>query len=182
MMFRTHIREITAAQLRALGRWHTVFNARQPVITRGDLPCCKVWTPDDGGSNIGIRGGPPYTRPVCSLVVQIIIEGVEDEANARTIDDLCEAAIHHLVEDPTWLMRFNMVTEINTTVESNTEGEVRAVTATITFGLEYDMAYEPRIPDRLDRSHFTLPIPGQPEPPDGEDKAAIEFEVEHNPP
>jgi hypothetical protein len=179
MMFRTHIREVTATQLRALGRWHRVYNARQPVITRDDLPCCKVWTPDDGGENIGIRGGPPHTRPVCSLVVQIIIAGVEDEANARLIDDLCEAAINHLVEDPFWLRRFNMINDISTTIESNTEGEQRTVVATITFSIEYEVIYEPRIPDYLDTSHYTLPVPGQPTPPAGEPEHAVEFELQH---
>jgi hypothetical protein len=178
MMFRTELREVTALQLRGLGRWHKVFCARQPVTTRDDLPYIKVWTPDDGGEGIGIRGGPYHGRPTCSLVVQVVVEGIEDEVNSRLIDEMCEAITHHLVEDPTWITRFNQITSINTTIESNTEGEMRTVFATITFEVEYEDIYVTRIPDTLDRLHTKIPIPDQPEPGDN----AIEFDTEFKAP
>jgi hypothetical protein len=183
MMFRTMLREQTAAQITELGRWHRVFNARQPLTTRDDLPYVKIWTPDDGGDGIGIRGGPYHGRPTCSLIVQIVIEGTEDEENARLIDDMCESIIHHLVEDPKWITLFNEISAINTTIESNTEGEARTVIATISFDVEYEEVYVTRILDDLDRLHVTVPIPGQPVGPDGEKGGnRIDLPVEFKPP
>jgi hypothetical protein len=182
MMFRTMLRETTVLMLRGLGRWHKVFNARQPVTTRDDLPYIKVWTPDDGGENIGIRGGPLHTRPICSLVMQIVIEGVEDEANARLIDEMCEAVIHLLVESPTYIQLFNQITNLDTSIESNTEGESRTVAATITMSVEYEVPYVTRIPDTLDRLNVTVPIPGQPSVPVGESENVIEVPIEFKAP
>jgi hypothetical protein len=176
-LFRTMLREVTADQLRGLGRFHKVFNARAPNITRNDLPALKVWTPDDSLENLSI--GVPELRGNLSLILQVVIEGIEDEANARTADDLCESVIHHLLEDGNWLRFMNRVLSVETVIETSTEGEMRTVTATITMNLQYGDIYITRIMDYLDRSHIKLPIPGQPEPPAGEDKQAIEFEVEH---
>jgi hypothetical protein len=177
MLFRTHIREVTALQLRGLGRWHRVFCARQPVTTRDDLPYIKVWTPDDGGEGIGLRGMPYHGRPTCSLVIQIVVEGVEDEANVRLVDEMCEAVTHHLVEDPTWIQRFNQISAMNTTIESNTEGEMRTVAATMTWDIEYEDIYVTRILDDLDRLQVKVPIPGQPEPGDNSIDVPIEFKA-----
>jgi hypothetical protein len=163
MMFRTLIREDTARRLAAMGRWHRVFNARQPVTTRDDLPYIKVWTPDDGGDRINIRSGLYHARPMCSLNVQVVIEGVVDEDNARLIDDMCEAVLHGLLEDPVWIMQFNQVSSVNTSIESNTEGEARTVQANIIFAIEYEEIYQPRIIDDLDRLQVTVPVPGQPD-------------------
>jgi hypothetical protein len=182
MMFRTMLREVTALQLRGLGRWHKVFNARQPLTVRDDLPYIKIWTPDDGGDGIGIRGGPYHGRPTCDLTIQIVIEGAEDEENALLLDEMCEAVIHHLVESPTWIQHFNQITSINTTIESNTEGEMRTLFATITMAIEYEEVFVTRIPDTLDRLQVTLPIPGQPTVPVGESENAIEVPIEFKAP
>jgi hypothetical protein len=175
MLFRTAIRRVTAAMLTELGRFHKVFNARAPVITRDDLPCLKLWTPDDAGENLSI--GAPELRGTCSLILQIVIEGTEDEANAETADDLCESVVHLLLEDSIWLNFMSRVLTVDTAIESNTEGEMRTINATITITLQYGDIYTTRILDYLDTQHYTLPIPGQPEPPPGEQKTAIEFEV-----
>jgi hypothetical protein len=176
MMFRTAIRELTVAQLRELGRFHSVFNARAPNISRADLPAIKVWTPDDTGDNLSI--GNPELLGTLSLVLQIVIEGTEDETNVRTVDDLCESVVHLLLEDGPWLRCMNRVLSVATTIESNTEGEMRTVTATITMSLQYGDIYITRIIDYLDRMHFTLPLPGQPETPDGKPDQAVDFDVE----
>jgi hypothetical protein len=181
-MFRTMLREQTARQITELGRWHRVFNARQPVTTRDDLPYVKIWTPDDGGDGIGIRGMPYHGRPTCSLVIQIVIEGVEDETNARLIDDMCEAITHHLLEDAAWITLFNEVSALNTTIESNTEGEARTVIATMTFDVEYEEVFVTRILDDLDRLHTTVPIPRQPPTPDGSVGNTIEVPIEFKAP
>jgi hypothetical protein len=175
MMFRTAIRELTVKELTGLGRFERVFNARAPGIGRADLPACKVWTPDDSADNLSI--GNPELRGNLSMVVQVVTEGVEDEQNIRAVDDLCEAVMHQLLEDGVWLQYMDRVLSVSTSIESNTEGEMRTVTATIAFQLQYADIYVTRIIDYLDREHYTLPVPGQPEPPPGEDKHAVEFEV-----
>jgi hypothetical protein len=182
MMFRTLLREQTVKQLTELGRWHRVFNARQPVTTRDDLPYVKIWTPDDGGDGIGIRGMPYHGRPTVSLVIQVVIEGTEDEANARLIDDMCEAITHHLVEDANWIRLFNQISAINTTIESNTEGEARTVIGTMTYDVEYEDIYVTRILDDLDRLDITVPIPGQPPTDDGSAGNTIRVPIQFRPP
>jgi hypothetical protein len=115
-------------------------------------------------------------------VMQIVIEGVIDEVNARLIDDMCEAVIHLLVEDGRYLQLFNWITDISTTIESNTEGESRTVAATITFSVEYEEVYVTRVPDTLDRIQLTVPIPGQPAVPAGEKENAIDIPIEFRAP
>ena len=175
MLFRTALRELTVKELLDLGRFKRVFNARAPNISRDDLPCVKVWTPDDNGENLSI--GNPELRGNLSLVMQIVIEGAEDEANIRTVDELCEAVLHLLLEDGIWLQYMDRVLSVSTSIEMNTEGEMRTLTATMTMMLQYADVYVTRIIDYLDREHYSLPIPGQPEPPPGEDKHAVEFDV-----
>jgi hypothetical protein len=176
MMFRTALRELTVQQVTALGRFHRVFNARAPNITREDLPCLKVWTPDDSGENLSI--GSPELRGNLTLNMQIVIEGAEDEVNIRAVDDLCESVMHLLLEDGVWLQYMERVLSVGTTIETNTEGEMRTLTATMGFQVQYADVYVTRIIDYLDRLHWTLPVPGQPEPPPGEQRHAVEFEQE----
>jgi hypothetical protein len=174
-LFRTLLREVTVKQLRELGRFQKVFNAHAPVIMRDDLPALKVWTPDDSQENISI--GAPELLGNLTLAMQIVIEGEEDEANVRYADDLCDAVVHNLLEDSIWLQFMNRVLSLGTSIETNTEGEMRTVTATITMNIAYGDLSVTRIVDYLDREHYKLPIPGQPEPPPGEAKEVVEFEV-----
>jgi hypothetical protein len=176
MLFRTAIREVTVQQLREQGRFHRVFNARAPNVTRADLPAMKIWTPFDNGENLSI--GVPEMRGTLTLILQVVIEGTEDEKNARTVDDLCESVLHLLLEDGVWLRFMNRVLTVETDIESNTEGEMRTVVATITLSLQYGDIYVTRIIDYLDRAHVTVPLPGQPETPDGKPDQAVEFDVE----
>jgi hypothetical protein len=184
MMFRTLLREETALRLRGLGRWHKVFCARQPVTTRDDLPYIKVWTPDDTNTNEAEH--PPYFVSSCGLNIQIVVEGVEDEANARLVDDMCEAVIHHLLEDGAseqgYVRHFTKVDDIATTIESNTEGEMRTVSATMIWNCQYRWVLETRIIDRLDRINTRTLVPDQPEPPPGGKKTTIDTPIEFQAP
>ena len=166
MLFRTHIREVTASRLLALGLFHTVFNARSIVLDRPDLPCAKVWTPSEGGDNLSI--GVPEIRSVCQLVVQIILEGPLDEENARRSDDICERVALYLIEDPAWQVMFERLLSLNTEIDTNTEGEMRTVTATMTFSLQYNYLYITRIPDNLETLDTVFVPPDQPPGPTGE--------------
>lgn len=176
MMFRTGIREVTAAEAAQIGRFHRVFNARAPNVMPEDLPCLKVWTPDDNADNLSI--GNPELRGNCALNMQIVIEGVEDEANARYIDDLSESLIHFFLEHPVWLRLFDRVLSVNQTIEANTEGDMRVVTNTMVFLIQYGQPCITRIIDYLDHLRMTVPVPEQPEPPAGEDEHTVEVGID----
>lgn len=148
MLFRTHIREVTVDALSRLGLFKEVFNSRETVIVREQLPCCKVWTPREGGPSISI--GVPNFRATTDLVLQIVIEGNHDEINALVIDELCETVILFLVESAYWQTQFEYITNLETEVETNTEGEMRTVTATITFTLQWNYLFITRIHDELE--------------------------------
>jgi hypothetical protein len=166
MLFSTHIREATVEQLTRLGLFQTVFNAREPVIVREQLPCCKVWTPREGGDNLSI--GVPELRSTVDLVIQIVIEGNFDDDNAQRIDEMVERVMLYLVEDPNWLVRFERLLSLETAIETNTDGEMRTVTATMTFVLQYAYIFITRIVDRLDTLDTTVAPPEQPTGPAGE--------------
>ena len=103
----------------------------------------------------------PEIRQVTDLILQIVIEGTEDEANARQIDGMCEATINWLVESPYWQREFERLVALGTEIETSTEGEMRTVTATITFSLQYNYLFITRVPDLLHTMDVRVPvIPG----------------------
>jgi hypothetical protein len=179
MLFRTHIRRVTVDRLRTLGLFESVFDARSPVIVREQLPCCKVWTPSEGGDNLSI--GVPEIRGVCDLIVQIVVEGVQDEEVTARSDDLCERVALFLIEDPMWQVQFERLLALNTEIETNAEGELRTVTATMSFSLQYNYLYITRIPDNLETMDVVVVPPMQPDGPAGEPgEANVRFVVEPN--
>jgi hypothetical protein len=147
MLFRRHIRDFTRDMIEQLGLFQTVHLSRETVITREMLPCCKIWTPREGGPTITI--GVPNFRATTDLVVQIVIEGSNDEDNANYLDEMCEVVILYLVEDPTWQVQFEYLTNLETEIETNSEGEVRTITGTITFTLQWNYLFITRIHDHL---------------------------------
>lgn len=164
MLFRTHIRDVTAAQIEALGLFTTVFNARAPIIVREQLPCCKIWTPSENGSNLSI--GVPELRQSTTLIIQIVLEGTQDVENQRYLDELCEAVVLHLVEDPTWLVRFERLLSMGTEIETSIDGEMRTVTATITMEIQYNLLFITRVPDLLQKLNMGVVV-GDPDPAPG---------------
>src|SRR5262245_25470665 len=176
-LFRTTLREATVSMLMQMGRFQEVFNARAPVIMRDHLPCARVWIPSDTMDNLAIRGTVTEARGHCSMHIQIVIEGPDDVANARTLDEHCDAVLYHLLEDAIYLRLFQTVSSYSTDIETNVEGETRTLSATMRLEVEYGVAYETKIPDYLDLSWMKVPIPGQPTPPAGQEPHDVEIQT-----
>jgi hypothetical protein len=154
MLHRTNIRHFTAEMLTATGWFNEVFQSRETVIVREQLPCCKVWTPREGGPNISI--GVPELRSTTDLVVQIVMEGSEDLDLSDEIDARCWDVMILLVESPAWQKAFERLVSMETEIETNTEGEVRTVTATITFVVQHAYVFITRIRHDLETLDVTV--------------------------
>jgi hypothetical protein len=142
------IRQETVNRLSELPAFRRVYDARMPQLRRDMLPAVRVYT---SATAAGLSISIPEFRTTTTLIVQIIAEDITDAATALKIDELCEAAKVRLLCDGKWLQLFERVLSIDTEVDRNIEGEWRNSVATMTFSLQCTEAYEPEIPDWLDK-------------------------------
>jgi hypothetical protein len=174
------LRQETVERLSQVPLFRRVFDSRQPQLRRDMLPAVRIYT---AATAQGLSISIPEFRVTENLVVQIVAEDITDARSAARVDLLCEAAKERLLCDPKWLVLFERVLSIDTEIERNIEGESRTTIATLTFSLQCTEAYEPVIPDRLEKIKVDVDVidpaadpnirfPG----PDGRIEVAAQFE------
>lgn len=149
------LRQETVLRLAGLPAFRRVFDTRQVQLRREMLPAVRVYT-SATAENLSIN--IQQYRTTVQLVVQITAEDVTDPGNAELIDTLCLAVKARLLSDTTWLLLFERVLSIDTTLENNVEGESRTINATLTFALQESEVYDPVIPDWLEDVRLNVDV------------------------
>jgi hypothetical protein len=114
-----------------------VFNSRLPALRRELLPCARIYTATDQRASVSQMNSTSGFNGQSQLVIQVTVEASADPAVSELLDLYCEAVELKLLQSQAWLCNIALIPSIDTLFETDVQGEMRTVTASITFTLKY---------------------------------------------
>jgi hypothetical protein len=137
-LWHSGIRQVTTNLLAELDFFQGhVFNSRLPVIRRDLLPCVRIYTSNDQRASISQMNSTSGYLGMSLLTVQITVEAAADPAASDLLDLYCEAVEIKLLQSQEWLCFISLIPSVDTLFETDVQGEMRTITASITFALKY---------------------------------------------